>query len=386
MALSPAILVVFLLSLVYSFFSLGALFILVIRLESLHEAHSRHGKRGRETPLLSVVIPCRNEAADIARCLDSILAQDYERMEVIVVDGNSEDGTWEILQNYGDGIRAVREKSIPDGWTGKNWAAYSGYRISSGEFILFADADMVLKQSLLTISMETVEGEGIDMLSLGPDIKMIGFWEKAVLPLFAQFVMLLFLPQLMNRDISNWSMANGQFMLMPRKSYEAAGTHGGIRGMIVEDIALAREFRRSGLKVRFYWAGGLISTRMYSSGAEMKGGIVRDLQASIGTGYAAYMLDLLYLALTFYLPVAMVAYSVLAHQFILLVIGAITLLFVILRMLVFQAGTGSPLLYSLIFPVPVGAYMYMICSAFFRALTGKPVEWKGREYGTPGAR
>lgn len=377
-------LVLFIVFAVYSFFSLGAIFLLVLRLDNLSERNERASPAKEEKPLVSVIVPCRNEAEDITGCIESILSQDYPNLQVIAVDGNSTDGTWEKLQSYGDRIAALREEKVPEGWTGKNWGAYTGYVKAEGDYILFTDADMVFGKGLVTQSVETIQDEDVGMLTLGPEMKMKSFWERAVLPLFAQVVMLLFLPQLMNMDIPGWSMANGQFMLTRRDDYERAGTHRGIRGIILEDVGLARAFRRSGLKVRFYWAGGMLATRMYSSLDEMKEGIVRDIQGSIGNGYGFYVFDILYLLLTFFPPYAMIAYAVLLNQMPLLAIAIISLAFVILRMMIFQVGTKSPAWYSIIYPVPVAFYLYAVCSAMARAITGKPVTWKGRHYSTPG--
>lgn len=381
--MSEVALVLFIIFAVYSFFSLGAIFLLALSLDNLKDRHASAHPVKDERPLVSIIIPCRNEAQDISACIDSILNQDYGNIQVIAVDGNSTDGTWERLKSYGDRIIQLKEQEAPEGWTGKNWGAYSGYLESKGEYILFTDADMVFSMELVRFAVETIRNEDVGMLTLGPEMKMKSFWERAVLPLFAQVVMLLFLPQLMNRDISRRSMANGQFMLTRRDSYERACTHKGISGSIVEDVALARAFRANGMKVRFYWAGEMLRTRMYTSLGEMKEGIVRDIQASLGREYEYYLLDAIYLALTFFSPFVMLAYAVSVHQLPLLTIALISLIFVILRMLIFQVGTQSPKWYSLIFAVPVAFYLYTVCSAMARAVTGKPVTWKGRHYRTP---
>lgn len=381
--MSQSALTLFILFAVYSFFSLGAIFLLALRLDNLKGRHALANRIHESRSLVSIIVPCRNEVNDIAACIDSLLVQDYERLQVIAVDGNSTDGTWEKLLGYGDRILALREDEIPEGWSGKNWGAYSGYLKAEGDYLLFTDADMVFSEELVTLSVETIQSEEVGMLTLGPEMKMRSFWERALMPLFAQMVMLLFLPQLINKDIAGWSMANGQFMLTSRADYERAGTHSGIKGSIVEDVALARAFRRNGLKVRFYWAGELLRTRMYSDLSEMKEGIVRDIQASIGKGYEFYLFDALYLIFTFFTPFAMVSYAVALHRLPLLGVALLSLTFVILRMLIFQVGTRSPSWYSLIYPVPVAFYTYMVFSALARALTGKPVEWKGRHYSTP---
>lgn len=369
-----------------SFFSLGAIFLIAIDLGRLSKRHGSQAAAAHPLPSVGVIVPSRNEAHEIEACIDSLPAMDCPSMEVTALDGNSTDGTWEKLQAYGDRIVSIREEKSPEGWTGKNWGAYTGYRLSKGELILFTDADMTFGAGLLKTATRTLIGERIHMLALSPEMKMETFWEKTVLPFFAQFVMLLFLPQLMNRDVGRWSMANGQFMLMHRASYEAAGTHSGISGRIVEDIALAQKFREHDMKVRFYLPGEYLSTRMYRGLGEMKEGIVRDLDASMGNAYGLYILDLLYLALTLFIPFPLIWYSAASGQWTLLFIALLSLPFVLLRMLIFQIGTGSPAAYSLLFPISAGAYIFMAGSALPHSLTGKPVQWKGRQYAPPQRR
>ena len=170
---------------VYSFLSLGTVFLLATNVDSIDDHLPETDERMSRLPTktVSVIIPCRNEADEIRGCIDSVLNQDYGRLEVIVADGNSEDGTWDILQSYGDRIKAIREEERPAGWTGKNWGAFLGYRASIGEILLFVDGDMVLSPETVSKSVMSMSHEKADLLSLGPKMVMKGFWEKLMLPL-----------------------------------------------------------------------------------------------------------------------------------------------------------------------------------------------------------
>ena len=127
--LNTVTLLLFVFFAIYSFISLGIVFLLAINVDSIDD-HLPGSEEGTHQPgtTVSVIIPCRNEANDIRGCIDSVLNQDYTGLEVIVADGNSEDGTWEILQSYGDRIKIIRESERPTGWTGKNWGAFLGYK------------------------------------------------------------------------------------------------------------------------------------------------------------------------------------------------------------------------------------------------------------------
>lgn len=367
---------------VYSFLSLGTVFLLAANVDSIDDHLPETDERMSRLPTktVSVIIPCRNEADDIRGCIDSVLDQDYSRFEVIVADGNSEDGTWDILKSYGDRIKAIREEERPAGWTGKNWGAYLGYRASIGEILLFVDGDMVLSPETVSKSVMSMSHERADLLSLGPRMVMKGFWEKLMLPLFAQFIMLLYMPPLMNRDRGRRAMANGQYMMMDRKAYEKCGTHRAISGKIVEDVNLAKLFRKNGMKIRFYWASGYLSTRMYRNGGELWEGVVRDIQGEVGRKYHVHLAGILYLVLTFYLPFWMLYFSAAGANFLLLVIALMSITFILLRMLIFQIGTESPAYMALLFPVSIGVYTLISVTAFLRAVGGYTVVWKKRNY------
>ena len=370
---------------IYSFISLGIVFLLAINVDSIDD-HLPGSEEGTHQPgtTVSVIIPCRNEANDIRGCIDSVLNQDYAGLEVIVADGNSEDGTWEILQSYGDRIKIIREGERPTGWTGKNWGAFLGYKESRGEILLFVDGDMVLTRETVSTTVRSMLHENTDLLSLGPKMVMKGFWEKLMLPLFAQFIMLLYMPPLMNRDRGRVAMANGQYMMMKREAYEKCGTHRAIREKIVEDVNLAKLFRKNGMKIRFYWASGYLSTRMYRNRGELWEGVVRDIQGEVGRKYHIHLAGILYLAFTFYLPFWMMYYSIFDGSLLLLAVSSLSLVFVILRMLIFQIGTGSPAYLALLFPVSIGIYLLISMSAFLRAVAGFKVLWKDRKYSMTG--
>ncbi|MBX8642154.1 MAG: glycosyltransferase [Thermoplasmata archaeon] len=367
---------------VYSFISLGIVYILAINMDNIdrHVSAECFPPASAGGPKVSMIIPCRNEREDIGKCIESALAQSYRDKEIIVVDGNSEDGTWDAICKYAGRIKALRESERPKGWTGKNWGAYLGYRASDGEILLFVDGDMVLEPDMVTKCVCTMKQEKIDLLSLGPKMVMNGFWEKLMLPLFAQFIMLLYMPPLMNRDRGKWAMANGQFLMARREAYEKSGTHERIRGKIVEDVNLAKMFRASGFRVRFYWASQYLSTRMYRNFAELWEGIVRDIQGEVGRRFHLYLLNALYIVATFYLPVVLALYFAFAGEALLASISAISLIFIVLRMFVFQVGTGSPKWFSLLFPVSMGMYLAMVLAAFSKALRGADVVWKKRHY------
>jgi len=99
------------------------------------------------SPKVSIILPARNEEEFIGKCLDSLITQDYENYEIIVIDDSSEDATGEIISEYAkkhSKIISVSARPKPEGWMGKNWACMEGYRESTGELLLFTDRLLVL--------------------------------------------------------------------------------------------------------------------------------------------------------------------------------------------------------------------------------------------------
>jgi len=108
------------------------------------------------TPKVSIILPARNEEKYLAKCLDSLIDQDYKNYEIIVIDDSSEDSTGKIIANYAkknSKIIHVSAKSKPDGWMGKNWACMEGYKQASGELLLFTDADTKHAKQVISLSV-----------------------------------------------------------------------------------------------------------------------------------------------------------------------------------------------------------------------------------------
>src|SRR5215211_3229915 len=136
-----------------------------------------------DAPLVSVVIPARNERRNIGRCLTSVLAARYPRLEVVVVDDHSDDGTGDAARALGDPrLRVLENPPLPDGWMGKQWACATGAAAARGEVICFADADTAHAPDLLPRAVHAMRARRADMLSVIGSQEMGTFWERVVQP------------------------------------------------------------------------------------------------------------------------------------------------------------------------------------------------------------
>ncbi|HEX6435013.1 MAG TPA: glycosyltransferase family 2 protein, partial [Gemmatimonadales bacterium] len=134
--------------------------------------------------LLSVIIPARNEADTIAVVVGSILKSTYQPFELIVVDDRSTDGTASIVQGFSSDqrVRLIRGEELPEGWYGKPWACWQGYRQARGELLLFTDADTRHEPELLERAVGALHVERADLVTVSPTQRCVTFWERVIMP------------------------------------------------------------------------------------------------------------------------------------------------------------------------------------------------------------
>lgn len=339
------------------------------------------GRRGGAR--VSAIIAARNEEEELPGCLDGLLAQTYPNLEVLVVDGGSTDRTREVARARAPRVRLIEEPPLPEGWVGKNWACDVGYRASSGEWLLFLDADVRCQRAAVEATVALAESEGADLATLAPRVEMLGVWEKVVLPFYIQMVLTYFRTPRVNRDRSSAAMANGQYFLTRRSAYAAVGGHEAVRGAILEDVQLARRFRAAGRRLRVAWAPELVVTRMYRDRHEMAEGLLKNIH---GVRFSAlrqlgFLVGLVGL---FWLPLLVLPVGLLLGSVSVAVMGGFLVLALFGKHVVFSRAARAPAAYGLLYPVAVGFYVVLVARSLYRGLAGRPLLWKGRSYAHDG--
>ena len=266
------------------------LFLLLLLHRNAHrEPHLRSYPPLVNGPFISVIIPARNEAANIERCLRSILRTSYESIEVIVVDDRSSDGTAEIVEQVarspeaGGQLRLVRGAELPAGWFGKPWALVQAYRVANGTMLLFTDADTRHAPELIPRCVAAMERERVDLLSVLPRQEMVSFWERLVQPhVFLALASRVGGLERVNRTRVEWDgIANGQFILTSRAAYDTAGTHAAVNNRVAEDLALAQAYVRHGLDIFLVHGPDYMTTRMYRTLTEIVEGWSKNLAIGV---------------------------------------------------------------------------------------------------------
>jgi glycosyltransferase involved in cell wall biosynthesis len=227
-------------------------------------------------PDVSIIIPARNEEANLCVCLESLTGQTGVRFEIIVVDDASTDRTREIAQSFA-GVQVVSPGPLPDNWTGKNNALIAGAKAARAPWLLFTDADTVHQPASLARALAEAKKEQAGLLSYSPKQVVVTFTERAVMPVIFAELAAQYPPHKVRDHNSKIVAANGQYILVRRAAYDAVGGHAAVAEEILEDVALARLFRNAGHRVYFRYAADAVRTRMYRNWRQLREGWTKNL-------------------------------------------------------------------------------------------------------------
>jgi chlorobactene glucosyltransferase len=235
---------------------------------------------------ISVLIPARNEARNIHRCLHSLLAQDYPLIEVVVLDDGSTDETAEIVAEIAQQdprVRLVRGQPLPQGWMGKNFACHQLAGLAQGDWLLFTDADTDHRPDTLAWAVEAAEQNRADLVSLIPHTVTHTLGERLLLPVIP-FGLIACLPLALGEwlRIPFLAMAVGPFMLFRREAYRRVGGHQAVQGEIAEDVMLARQVRRAGGRVILLDGSEQVDVHFYHGFREAWRGLAKSVFAVFG--------------------------------------------------------------------------------------------------------
>jgi chlorobactene glucosyltransferase len=336
-------------------------------------------------PLVSVIIPARNEARNIARCVRSVLATAYAPLEVIVVDDRSTDGTAEIIEPAAGGrLRLVRGTDPPPGWFGKQWAIIQGYRVANGELLLFTDADTKHEPELLSRAVRGLHVERVDLFSVLPRQEMRTFWERLIQPhVFLALETRVGNLGNVNRTRVEWNgIANGQFILTPRAAYEAIGTHEAVKDTVADDLRLAQAYVRANKDIFLVHAPEFMATRMYGSLREIIAGWSKNL--ALGAPLMAPPIRLLRAVLPYVMWLPALFWIAPPVAWIVTGSGAARLatLASLLTWFAVYVADGAPVWYAVLYPFGVAIVAFIMIRSAWRGR--RRVEWRGRVYDVSG--
>lgn len=323
----------------------------------------------------SVLIPARNEEANIATALHSVLESEKVDLEVIVLDDSSSDRTAEIVRAIDDPrVRLETAQPLPAGWCGKNFACHQLSALARHPLLIFMDADVrVSRPDSLARLAEFVEQSGAALVSGVPHEETRGLTEKLIIPLI-HFVLLGFLPLERMRKSTDPRVAAacGQILAVRREAYERTGGHTAIANRIHDAIALSRAIRAHGFATDLFDATDTFHCRMYQHASDVWRGFAKNAQEGLGSQQLIVPATLLLIGGQV-LPLILLAF---APSLLALMATAAAYL----PRLIAVARFRQSLLGAVLHPVGICALVAIQWFAFFRSLRQRPADWKGRSY------
>jgi chlorobactene glucosyltransferase len=233
-----------------------------------------------------------------------LLAQDYNPLEILVLDDHSSDGTGELVRAFHDPrVRVIRGSGLPEGWGGKNWACWQLAQVAQGEILVFTDADVQWQAGAVQAVINQMSASQADLLTVWSTQITETWGERLVVPLMA-LVILGYLPALgvYHTPFASLAAANGQCLAFRRKAYEAVGGHAAVKGSIIEDIRLARKVKAQGMKLDMADGAGLLMCRMYRGWREVRDGYAKNILAGYGNSFLFLGMATVFHWLVFLMP------------------------------------------------------------------------------------
>lgn len=371
------------------FFLSVLLLVLLTNMKYLGRLGSREA--GGELPRVSVLVPARNEENNIEPCVRSLLCQEYDDFEVLVLDDGSEDRTLEILLALARAeprLTVLEGEPLPEGWMGKHWACHQLAGKGDGELFLFTDADTRHSPGTLAAAVSDLAADGLDLLTAFPAQEVVSLSEKLTVPMLG-FSILAFVP--LGLAYRRWppglAAAVGQFMLFRREAYEAVGGHAAVNDFVADDFALARRIKAHGFRWRFYDASSHVSCRMYRDFHQVFEGLSKNLFSAFGYRVLLFLFVWCWLGVVFLeAPVVLIlgAAGLFTLKSGLILAGvevtvSLLLWWLALRRLKFPAGI------ALLYPAII-ALAIVIAFNSLRLTAAGATRWKGRTLAKPRIR
>ncbi len=330
-------------------------------------------------PRVSIVIPARNEERNLEEALRSVLALDYDNLEIEVVEDRSTDRTGEILERMATAeprLRVVRVRELPPGWLGKNHALWLGAEKATGEFLLFTDADVVMAPSVLRRAVGAMAADGLDHLTASPEIDRPSALFEMFIGAFALFFALFTRPWKVKDPKSPHHVGIGAFNLVRASAYRAVGGHRTIAMRPDDDLKLGKILKAGGCRQEFAFGQGMLRVEWYASVRELIQGLMKNAFSGVD-----YRVSVVVRATV--IQLALLVWPFLA---ILVTTGATRWLnLASVLVLVSLCWINAPLAgvrrwHGIGFPVATLLFLYIVWRATVLTLWNDGIDWRGTHY------
>ncbi len=337
-------------------------------------------------PLVSIIIPARDEEANIEKCLASLQKQDYPNFEIIVLDDNSSDDTPLIISRLAAAdsrIRLLRGQILPEGWAGKPFACFQAAHQAGGRWLLFVDADTRHEPDMLSRVIPLAAESKVAMLSGFPRQITTSLSQKAAIPMM-YFILMAWAPfwWLHRSKRLPPSVAYGAFLLFSADAYWKIGGHEAVKARILEDVFLGVEISRSGGRHLAVDLSPVVSCHMYTDRHAMWEGFTKWMYSVSAVSTAALVLLIILGYSTLLAPFYWAWQAVFVFPnppaWAMLVFLQVGMIYIMRHMV--DARFRESMLSTALFPLGMTYLILVVLYGMARQLAGAGVSWKKRVY------
>ncbi len=339
----------------------------------------------KERPLISVLIPARNEEDNIKRCINSLLKQDYDNLEILVLDDGSTDRTAKIVDELikkDTRIRLYYGRPLARGWLGKSYACQQLAGYSKGRYLLFVDADTLHFPTSVSSAVACLLQYKVDALSVFAKQIMVTLPERMVIP-FGNFMIMGFMPFALIRRSRRalFCTAIGQFMLFKKEVYEAIGGHESVKGEILEDVIISKQVKRCGYRFMIFDGRSNLYCRMYHNFSEVVSGYSKVLFSSFDYNIVMMSAAIVAIAAIYLMPFVMLPLGIIFDwQQMYINIMILQVIFILITRIILSIRFRMKAIDILLYPLSVIYLLSLAVNSVLQYKFNIGVCWKGRTY------
>ncbi|EGA88818.1 glycosyl transferase, family 2 [Planococcus donghaensis MPA1U2] len=331
-------------------------------------------------PLVSVLVPMRNEERNVATLIKSLKGATYRHVEFIILNDQSTDGTQQLLTQEIAGdprFKIIMGKELPKDWVGKVHACHQLQQEASGEYLLFVDADVRFRPKAIEQSLALLQRKKAQLLTGFPAFDVSPFLSKLLVPML-HFLVLFHLPIFLanHTKFKAATAANGMWMMFEATSYRKMGGHATVYDSLVEDVHIAREIKEHGYKVVLANITMSVKCRMYDTNAEVWEGFLKNSYAGIGRSPVMAFFLILFYFIFYILPPFLAIYG-LGNGF---YVWAVPFALTVAQRWYIDMVTNQRWYLAFLIPFQALAMLAVLTQSMRKSFKNQSYSWKGRHY------
>ncbi|MDQ0205754.1 glycosyltransferase family 2 protein [Alkalicoccobacillus murimartini] len=333
----------------------------------------------QHAPLVSILIPLRNEEAHVEALIDNLAKLSYTNLEYVFLDDHSTDRTGELLKLHQKKVttsRIVHGEPLPKDWVGKVFACHQLSKQANGEYLLFLDADVRLQPNTIDVALGLLHKQQAGLLSGFPRFPVKGLLASLLVPMQHVLIYLHLPLYLANYTrLPAASAAHGSFMLFDAEIYRSFGGHQAVKHSLVEDVHLTRAVKRSGARACLANITDFVSCFMYQSNQDVWRGFSKNAFPGIGRSYVLAAFVIVFYSLVFVLPLPFIWFAFSLHW-----LFALPLVLSVSIRLMIDRMSNQKKWIGFLMPFSALAFICILIRSMYLAITKTGFTWKGRSY------